>query len=205
MRRRTTPPPPATLLRAAKAKPAGILRARDVRAAGIHPRQVAAMVESGQLVRLSRGLYHLRGAAPAEPDLAIVARKVPTAVICLVSALAIHRLTTQIPRAIDLAVPRGFKDRKIDHPPVRFYRFGDASLAAGIERVTVGGQPVRVYSAAKTVADCFKFRNRIGTDIAVEALRTYVRRRGARIGDLAAFARTNRVQAVMAPYLAALL
>ncbi|MBU3729007.1 MAG: transcriptional regulator [Phycisphaerales bacterium] len=205
MRRRPAPKPPPALVRAARAKPAGIVRACEARSAGLHPRAIAAMVEAGQLIRVSRGLYRLRGSAPAEPDLAIVARKVPTAVICLVSALSIHRLTTQIPRAVDLAVPRGFKDRLIEHPPVRFYRFGSDSLAAGIETFAVNGHDMRIYGAAKTVADCFKFRNRIGTDIAVEALRNYVRRRGARIDDLMAFARVNRVQAVMAPYLAALL
>ena len=125
----------------------------------------------------------------------------PQAIVCLVSALAHHRLTTQIPHAVDLAVPRGFKDRKLEHPPVRFYRFGDASLAAGVERIKVAGREMRIYSAAKTVADCFKFRNKIGKDIAIEALRTYLRRKDANVKDLMRFARIDRVQAVMAPYL----
>ena len=162
-----------------------------------------AMVEDGTVLRLDRGVYQLADAAPAEPDLAVVARKVPQAIVCLVSALAHHRLTTQIPHAVDLAVPRGFKDRKLEHPPVRFYRFGDASFAVGIERIKVGGLELRVYGAAKTVADCFKFRNKIGKDIAIEALRIYLRRKdakpGNRVRDLLHFARINRVQAVMAP------
>ena len=135
----------------------------------------------------------------------MVARKVPKAIVCLVSALAHHRLTTQIPHAVDLAVPRGFKDRKLEHPPVRLYRFGDASFAVGIERIKVGGRELRVYGAAKTVADCFKFRNKIGQDIAIEALRAYLRRKDAKVKDLMHFARLNRVQAVMAPYLDVLL
>ena len=179
----------------------GILRTNEAKAAGIHPRTLAALVDDGTVLKLDRGVYQLADAAPAEPDLAIVARKVPQAVLCLVSALAHHRLTTQIPHAVDLAVPRGFKDRKLEHPPVRFYRFGDASLSAGVERIKVAGRELRVYSAAKTVADCFKFRNKIGKDIAIEALRTYLRRKDARVKDLTHFARINRVQAVMAPYL----
>ena len=187
----------------------GILRTNEAKAAGIHPRTLAALVDGGTVLKLDRGVYQLADAAPAEPDLAIVARKVPQAVLCLVSALAHHRLTTQIPHAVDLAVPRGFKDRKLEHPPVRFYRFGDASLSAGVERIKVAGREMRVYSAAKTVADCFKFRNKIGKDIAIEALRTYLRRKDAKssmkVRDLTHFARINRVQAVMAPYVEAML
>jgi predicted transcriptional regulator of viral defense system len=172
---------------------------------GIHPRTLAALVADGTVLRLDRGVYQLADAALAEPDLAVVARKVPRAIVCLVSALAHHRLTTQIPHAVDLAVPRGFKDRKLEHPPVRFHRFGDASLDTGIERIEVGGRRLRVYGAAKTVADCFKFRNKIGKDIAIEALRTFLRRKttkpGSRVRDLMRFARINRVQAVMAPYI----
>ena len=183
----------------------GILRTNEAKAAGIHPRTLAALVDGGTVLKLDRGVYQLADAAPAEPDLAIVARKVPQAVLCLVSALAHHRLTTQIPHAVDLAVPRGLKDRKLEHPPVRFYRFGDASLSAGVERIKVAGRELRVYSAAKTVADCFKFRNKIGKDIAIEALRTYLRRKDARVKDLTHFARIYRVQAVMAPYVDVLL
>ena len=183
----------------------GILRTQETKAAGIHPRTLAALVEDGTVLRLDRGVYQLADAAPSEPDLAVVARRVPKAIVCLVSALAHHRLTTQIPHAVDLAVPRGFKDRKLEHPPVRFYRFGGASFAVGIERIKVGGGELRVYGAAKTVADCFKFRNKIGKDIAIEALRTYLRRKDAKVKDLLHFARINRVQAVMAPYVDVLL
>jgi predicted transcriptional regulator of viral defense system len=163
------------------------------------------MVEGGTALRLGRGIYQLADAAPSGPDLAVVARKVPKAIVCLVSALAHHRLTTQIPHAVDLAVPRGFKDRELEHLPARFCRFGDASLAAGIERIKVGGRELRVYGAAKTVADCFKFRNKIGKDIAIEARHTYLRRKDSKVKDLVHFARINRVQAVMAPYLNVLL
>lgn len=183
----------------------GVLRTHEVTSAGIHQRILAAMVEDGSLHRVSRGVYQLASAAPAEPDFAVVARKVPSAIICLVSALAIHRLTTQIPHAVDLAVPRGFKDRKFEHPPVRFYRFGGESLSRGVERVAINGSTMRVYCAPKTVADCFKFRNKIGQDIAIEALQTYLRRPDAKVKDLTRFARIDRVETVMAPYLASLL
>ena len=199
------PKPPTRRATAVFRRAGGILRTQEAKAAGIHPRTLAALVEDGTLLRLDRGVYQLAGAAPSEPDLAVVARKVPKAIVCLVSALAHHRLTTQIPHAVDLAVPRGFKDRKLEHPPVRFYRFGDASFAVGIERIKVGGRELRVYGAAKTVADCFKFRNKIGQDIAIEALRAYLRRKDAKVKDLMHFARLNRVQAVMAPYLDVLL
>ena len=194
----STPIPKATTV---FRRAGGILRTQETKTAGIHPRTLAAMVEDGTVLRLGRGVYQLADAAPSEPDLAVVARKVPQAILCLVSALAHHRLTTQIPHAVDLAVPRGFKDRKLEHPPVRFYRFGEASLAAGIERIKVGGRELRVYGAAKTVADCFKFRNKIGKDIAIEALRTYLRRKDAKVKELLHFARINRGQAVMAPYI----
>ncbi|MFM1830687.1 MAG: hypothetical protein RLZZ558_1027 [Planctomycetota bacterium] len=198
----STPIPKATTV---FRRAGGILRTNEAKAAGIHPRTLAALVDSGTVLRLDRGVYQLADAAPAEPDLAIVARKVPQAVLCLVSALAHHRLTTQIPHAVELAVPRGFKDRKLEHPPVRFHRFGDDSLSAGVERIKVAGRELRVYSAAKTVADCFKFRNKIGKDIAIEALRTYLRRKDAKVKDLTHFARINRVHAVMAPYLESIL
>ena len=199
------PEPPTRRATTVFRRAGGILRTQETRAAGIHPRTLAAMVEDGTVLRLDRGVYQLADASPSEPDLAVVARKVPQAILCLVSALAHHRLTTQIPHVVDLAVPRGFKDRKFEHPPVRFYRFGDASLAAGIEHIEVGGRELRVYGAAKTVADCFKFRNKIGKDIAIEALRTYLRRKDAKARDLLHFARINRVQAVMAPYVDVLL
>jgi predicted transcriptional regulator of viral defense system len=199
------PKPPVSRATAVFRRAGGILHTNEAKAAGIHPRTLAALVDDGAVLKLDRGVYQLADSAPAEPDLTIVARKVPQAVLCLVSALAHHRLTTQIPHAVDLAVPRGFKDRKLEHPPVRFYRFGDASLSAGVERIKVAGRELRVYSAAKTVADCFKFRNKIGKDIAIEALRTYLRRKDARVKDLTHFARINRVQAVMAPYVDVLL
>ena len=203
--RRAPPRPSFEDATAAFRRAGGLLRAREAKAAGIHPRTLTEMADNGALIRMSRGVYQLSGATPAQQDLAIVALKVPSAVICLVSALAIHKLTTQIPRAVDLAVPRGFGDRKFEHPPVRYFRFSDGSLAAGIERPRINGREMRVFGAAKTVADCFKFRNKIGGDIAVEALRLYVRRRGAKVSELLEFARINRVQAVIAPYLDALL
>lgn len=195
------PKPPTRRATAVFQRAGGILRTHEAKAAGIHPRTLAALVEDGTVLRLDRGVYQLADAAPSEPDLAVVARKVPRAIVCLVSALAHHRLTTQIPHAVDLAVPRGFKDRKLEYPPVRFYRFGDASFAVGIERIKVGGRELRIYGAAKTVSDCFKFRNKIGKDIAIEALRTYLLRKDAKVKDLLHFARINRVQAVMAPYI----
>lgn len=183
----------------------GMLRAGQARAAGVHPRTLARMVDEGLLIRVSRGVYQLPDAPLGDPDLAVVALKVPSGVVCLVSALAIHDLTTQIPHAVDVAVPPGAAAPKLSHPPVRYYRFGGASMTRGVEEREVAGTTVRVFGAAKSVADCFKFRNKLGTDIAVEAMRAFLRRRGARADELLHYADVDRVRGVMTPYIEAVL
>ncbi|MFG0242277.1 MAG: type IV toxin-antitoxin system AbiEi family antitoxin domain-containing protein [Phycisphaerales bacterium JB054] len=181
----------------------GTLRAGQARARGVHPRTLSQMVDGGQLIRISRGLYQLPEATEGDPDLTVVALKVPTGVVCLISALAIHELTTQIPHAVDVALPHGTTPPKLAHPPVHYYRFGEASMAAGVEDRDVGGTMIRVFDAPKSVADCFKFRNKIGMDVAIEALRTYLRRRGASVDTLLRYADINRVRSVMMPYIEA--
>ena len=127
----------------------GTLRAGQARARGVHPRTLSQMVDGGQLIRISRGLYQLPEATEGDPDLTVVALKVPTGVVCLISALAIHELTTQIPHAVDVALPHGTTPPKLAHPPVHYYRFGEASMAAGVEDRDVGGTMIRVFDAAK--------------------------------------------------------
>jgi predicted transcriptional regulator of viral defense system len=184
----------------------GTLRAGQARAAGVHPRTLAAMVQEGVLERVSRGLYRLADAAPlSDPDLAVAAFKAPSAIVCLISALAFHELTTQIPHRVDLALPPGARTPKLDHPPIQVYRFSGRSMTEGVDVHEIGGTSVRIFSAPKTVADCFKFRNRIGADVAVEALRAYLRHRGSRVDDLLRFADIDRVRRVMTPYLEATL
>jgi len=184
----------------------GVLRTSEALRLGIHPRTLYAMRDQGLLERLSRGLYRLADLPPlGNPDLVAVALKVPGGVICLISALAYHELTTQIPHEVYLALPRGAEPPRLEHPPVRVFWFTGKAFTEGVETHKVDGVPVRIYGAEKTLADCFKYRNKIGLDTAVEALRRYVRGRHARIDTLMGYARICRVEKVMRPYLEALL
>ena len=184
----------------------GVLRTSEALRLGIHPRTLYAMRDQGLLERLSRGLYRLADLPPlGNPDLVAVALKVPGGVICLISALAYHELTTQIPHEVYLALPRGAEPPRLEHPPVRVFWFTGKAFTEGVETHEVDGVPVRIYGAEKTLADCFKYRNKIGLDTAVEALRCYVRGRRAHIDTLMSYARICRVEKVMRPYLEALL
>lgn len=184
----------------------GVLRTRDALRLGIHPRTLYAMRDQGLLERLGRGLYRLADLPPlGNPDLVAVALKVPGGVICLISALAYHELTTQIPHEVYLALPRGAEPPRLEHPPLRVFWFTGKAFTEGVETHKVDGVPVRIYGAEKTLADCFKYRNKIGLDTAVEALRRYVRRGRTRFDMLMAYARICRVEKVMRPYLEALL
>ena len=164
------------------------------------------MRDAGVLERLSRGLYRIAELPPlGSPDLVAVALKVPTGVICLISALAYHELTTQIPHEVYLALPRGAEPPRLDHPPVRVFWFTGKAFTEGIDTPELDGLAVRIYSAEKTLADCFKYRNKIGLDTAVEALKRYVISRRVEVDKLMAYARICRVEKVIRPYLEALL
>ncbi|MBE3097621.1 MAG: type IV toxin-antitoxin system AbiEi family antitoxin domain-containing protein [Planctomycetes bacterium] len=184
----------------------GVLRTVDVLRAGVHQRTLYAMREAGIVARLGRGLYRLADNPPlANPDLVVVAAKAPKGVVCLISALAFHNLTTQIPHEVYLAVQRGSEFPRIEHPPVRIIQMSPAAFREGIETHDIDNIRVRVYSPEKTLADCFKFRNKIGLDTAVEALRFYRERRKVKVGDLLRYAAVCRVAKVMRPYLETLL
>lgn len=184
----------------------GVLRTSDALRLGIHPRTLYAMRDQGLLERLGRGLYRLADLPPlGNPDLVAVALKVPSGVICLISALAYHELTTQIPHEVYLALPRGAEPPRLEHPPLRVFWFTGKAFTEGAETHEVDSVPMRIYGMEKTLADCFKYRNKIGLDTAVEALRRYVRGRHARIDTLMGYARICRVEKVMRPYLEALL
>ncbi len=183
----------------------GVLRTSEALRLGIHPRALYAMRDEGLLECLSRGLYRLADLPPlGNPDLVAVALKVPGGVICLISALAYHELTTQIPHEVYLALPRGAEPPRLDYPPVRVFWFTGKAFSEGVETHEVDGVPVRLYGAEKTLADCFKYRNKIGLDTVVEALRRYVSRRHRQVDTLMAYARICRVEKVMRPYLEAL-
>jgi predicted transcriptional regulator of viral defense system len=162
--------------------------------------------DAGIIEPLSRGLYRLADSPPlANPDLVTVALRTPEGVVCLISALAFHQLTTQIPHEVHLALRRGSEPPRIDHPPVRTYWFAKAAFEAGIETHRLDSIPVRIYSPEKTLADCFKYRNKIGLDTAVEAVRLYRERRRPSVDALMKYAQVCRVAKVMRPYLEAIL
>ena len=184
----------------------GVLRTFQVLERGVHPRTLYDLRDRGLLEKVSRGVYRLAGLEPlSDPDLVRVAARVPKAVICLISALHYHGLTTEIPHEVQIALPRGTKEPRVRQPPVRVFWFADKAYREGVGTHNVDGVPVRIYGPAKTVADCFKFRNKIGLDVALEALRTGLEEGRFRPGELMTFARICRVQHTVRPYLEALL
>ncbi|MEX1009976.1 MAG: type IV toxin-antitoxin system AbiEi family antitoxin domain-containing protein [Chthoniobacterales bacterium] len=183
----------------------GILRTHEAIEAGIHPRTLYAMRDAGHVEQAARGVYRLAGLPPlSDPDVAIVAKLFPAAVVCLISALSMHELTTRVPHTVQIATPPGRRAPKIPYPPIETFRFSKEALAAGVEERRVDGAKVRVFNAEKTLADTFKFRNRIGLETAVEALRNYARRKRRRIDLILDYARICRVERIMRPYLEAL-
>src|SRR5262245_44750669 len=151
-----------------------MLRTSKALRLGIHPRALYALRDAGEIEQVGRGLYRLSSAPPlSSPDLVPIAIRIPRAVVCLISALAHHGLTTQIPHAIDIALPSHGNVPKVDGVPLRVFWYPEPSFRAGVEVVAVDDVSVRIYSAEKTIADCFKYRNKIGLDIAIEALRAY--------------------------------
>lgn len=186
-------------------KKQGIVRPKDLEARGITRAQLSRLVRDGLVRREARGVYVLAHHAPtAEHTLAQAAKRVPEGVFCLLTALRLHGLTTQSPAEVWVALPEKARRPKLDYPRMRIARFAGGALTEGIEERRVEGVTLRVYSAAKTVADCFKYRNKIGIDVAVEALRDFSRKHRGSASDLARFARICRVTRVMQPYLDAI-
>jgi len=183
----------------------GWLRASDLASAGVPRVVLTRMTASGQLERAARGLYRLPDSLGSEHQgLTAVATKVPQAVFCLLSALQFHGLTTQLPRQVWIAMPRGSHAPRIDHPPIKMVQFTGEAYSEGIESHLRDQVALRVYSVAKTVADCFKHRNKIGLDVALEALKDARAQQKASADDLWRYAKVCRVANVMRPYLEAL-
>lgn len=183
----------------------GTLRTRDVARLGVHYSTLYGMRDAGLLEQLSRGVYRLAELqGPSKYDVVAVAERVPGAVLCLVSALDFHEIGTQIPSRVSIAI--GSKDRQpqLDYPPVRVYRMSGAALTSGVEEHFVDGTSVKVFSPAKTVADCFKFRSKVGLDVALEALRESLRSRKATRDDIMRYAEIDRVSKIVRPYLEAI-
>lgn len=184
----------------------GIIRTAEALKAGVHPRTLYALRDNGTLEQVSRGVYRLADQAPiSNPDLITVALRIPRAVICLVSALHFHEITTQIPHRVSIALERGAETPRLDQPPLSVHRFSKEAFSAGIGEHEIDGVMVRIYDPEKTLADCFKFRNKIGMDIVLEALKLSRERKRFRTDALLEYARICRVDKVMKPYLEALL
>jgi predicted transcriptional regulator of viral defense system len=183
----------------------GVLRMSEALSAGIHRRMLYAMLEVGVVEQLSRGLYRLSDLPPlGNPDFVSVSLKIPNGAICLISALAYHEITTQVPHEVYVALDRGTEAPRLGHPPLRVFWFSGESFTIGIEKHKIDGVPVRIYSPEKTIADCFKYRNKIGLDIAIEALKLYREKKRLKLEDLMQIARVCRVEKVIRPYIEAL-
>lgn len=179
--------------------------ARDFAEAGIHRQVLTRLVASGHLERVSRGVYRLPNQSITEHHgLAAVAAAVPHGTITLLSALQFHQIGTQLPSQVWIALDRRARRPALKYPPLRVVRYSGAALIEGVETHRVEGQAVRIYSAAKTIADCFKYRNKIGLEVALEALREGWRARRFTLNELDQYARVCRVQRVMQPYIEAL-
>jgi len=180
----------------------GIVRPRDIEAIGLPREYLVRLHRQGKLDRPGRGIYTLSDANVTERhSYAEVAKRVPDAVICLLSALVFHEITTQNPASVWIALRKGARTPVLTSPSLRIVRLSGPSLTEGIENHQVEGVPVRVYSAAKTVADCFKFRNKIGLDVAIEALKDCLRQKKATVNEIYRYAKACRVSNVIRPYM----
>jgi predicted transcriptional regulator of viral defense system len=169
---------------------------------GISRRTLYAMRDAKIIEPLARGLFRLASLEPlGYPDLVTVAGRVPQGVICLISALSFHELTTQVPHVIDVALARGTRKPRLDYPPARFFWFSGPAFLEGIETHHLDGAPVRIYDPEKTLTDCFRYRHQIGMDVVLEALRLWRERHRRKLDVLLRYARMRHVERAMRPYL----
>ena len=182
----------------------GILSTSKALSLGIHPRTLYQMRDAGAIQRLGRGVYCLSDKSLDNFDLVSAALNVPNGVICLISSLSFHELTTEIPHEIYVAVERGWKPQ-VKGLPIRIFMYNRAVFRSGIETHELDGVKVRIYNKEKTIADCFKFRNKIGMDVTMEALKLYLKGRRRNVDALLQHARANRVERVIRPYLESLM
>lgn len=188
------------------AKSSGALRPRDLSKKGIPRKYLYSLLESGTLQRSSRGVYlHSKARITENHTLVEVACRIPSGIICLLSALRFHEITTQNPFQVWLAIDPKARKPRLEHPTLRVVRFSDKALSEGIEVHRIEGVDVKVYSVAKTVADCFKYRNKIGIDVAIEALREALKEKKATPSEIERYARICRVSKVIRPYMEALI
>lgn len=191
------------LLRLVRQK--GVLRSRDLNTTTIPRVYLSRLIATGQLERAGRGLYRRPSAAMSESEsMVTVATRVPKAIFCLMTALQFHELTTQLPRQVWIAMPRGSHAPKIDYPPLKMVQFSGDAYEYGVEVFVRDKVKLRVYGVAKTIADCFKHRNKIGLDVALEALKNARAQKKASAEHLWHFSKICRVANVMRPYLEAI-
>ena len=184
----------------------GQLRMSEAIKHGISRYMLYSLRDRGIIEQVSRGVYRLVELPPiSNPDLVTVGLRFPKAVICLISALAFHEITTQVPHNVSVAVPRDSRLPSLDYPPILAHRFSEETYQSGIEEHRIDGVTVKVYCPEKTLADCFKFRNKIGMDVVLEALKLYKSRKKFNLGELLNYAKICRVEKVMRPYLEATL
>lgn len=187
-------------------KRAGLASYAEIIDAGFSKALLKRILISGQIQKLDRGLYRLSdGIRLANPDLVAVLIKAKKGVICLLSALAFHEATNEIPQQVDIAIPQGSHASRINYPPVRFYRFSPKAWEAGIENHEMEGHKIRVYSLAKTAVDCFKFRNKIGMDVARDALRVAITEKKIAPAEIMHYAKICRVDRIIKPILESML
>lgn len=186
-------------------KKAGILRPRDLDAYGIRRQHLMRLYKQGLIQKTGRGLYTLKDANISEHhSLAEACKKIPNGIICLLSALHFHDIATELPSEVWISIDNKSRQPKADRPTLRVVRFSGKSLNAGVEEHTIEGVKVRIYNPAKTVADCFKFRNKIGLDVALEALRDCWAKKLCTMDELWKYAQICRVSNVIRPYLESL-
>ena len=184
----------------------GILRTSGALKHGIHRRILYGLRDSGELESLSRGLYRLVDMPElSDPDLVTIAHRIPDGVVCLISALHFHQITTQIPHVVSVAIKRGKEKPRVQYPPNKIYTFSGRAFSDGIDTHVIDAATIRVYSPEKTLADIFKFRDKIGTDTLREAMDMYKRQMKPKPRDLFKYAKVCRVEKHMLPYLEATL
>lgn len=183
-------------------KHGGQLRMSEAMSLGLSRYRLYKLLDDGIVERVGRGLYRLSSLPPiTNPDLCHVSSQFRNGVICLISALSFHHLTTQIPKSISVAVKRDSTVPSLKHPPVNVYLFSEPAFSAGIEEHKIDGTVIKIYNPEKTIADCFKYRNKIGMDVVLEALKRYLNNKNYNINKLLHFASICRVRKVMQPYI----
>ena len=184
----------------------GIARFSVILKAGFHPDSLIVLIKEGKVEKIGRGLYMLKDSiSGSHPDLIMASLQAPQGIICLISALAFHEATNEIPQYVDMAIPRKTRANRIKYPPVKIYRFDNQTWEAGITEYKIEEHKIRVYCLAKTVADCFKFRNKIGVDVARDALKTAITEKNIKPREIMRYAKICRVDGIIKPILEAII